>query len=228
MRSSTPITRVETSPNRSKIASDWVAMWPAGAPDVTSGYGGTSPTFAYTADQVTGSETFTVNASTAPGDYEFRYIPQSGTSSIGISAPFTVLEPCATSTYQLTATPIVVTPEGSVTVEWTVTTSNPGGCLSGSDWIAFFEEGAPNNAYGGTSPSFVYTSALATGQHEFTLTGPPLGLYEFRYMRSGSVPAAASELVEVVEPASVPALGPWAFGALGVALATAGWRRQRR
>lgn len=125
------------------------------------------------------------------------------------------------------ATPTVVLPDGSVTVDWTVTTASPGSCALASDWIAFFAEGAGNGSYGGTNPSFVYTQGLLGGQAVFTLTGPPTGSYEFRYMRSGYVPVAVSETVVVVDAPAVPALGPWAIGAVLLVLLATGWRRLR-
>ena len=91
--------------------------------------------------------------------------------------------------YTLTADVDTVRAGGELNVSWTA----PAGGVS--DWIGFFEVGAPNTSY--ESGWWQYTDGAATGT--FTLTAPTQpGQYEFRYLLDdGFVDTVRSRTVTV-------------------------------
>lgn len=140
-------------------ALDWVGLFSVGAAPCAYGW------WDYTYGATSG--TLTLQAPVAPGQYEFRYLPDDGCVVAARSGVVTV----STTLYTLTASPTTVAPGGALSVSFTATT---GGAR---DWIGLFRrEAAPCDH--GWSES---TKGATAGSLTLRAPSEP-GVYEFRYL----------------------------------------------
>jgi subtilisin len=172
---------------------DWLALAAVGTPDGPGKY----VQWIYIGAGVT-TRTWTVNAPTTPGQYEFRFFPNGGYTPTATSPAVTVpAPPSASATLTVSAT--TVSPGGQVTV---TLTNGPGGA---SDWLGFTAVGTGNGS--GQYLQWVYVGAGVTTR-TWTVTVPSTpGQYEFRFFPNGGyTPTATSPAVTV--PAPPPPSGP--------------------
>ena len=146
-------------------ATDWIGLYPTGAPDTYT----SRISWQYTTGTASGNMPYTIPTTVAPGTYELRLFTKFTYTRIGKSNPFTVTAPTQAS---LTVSPSSIVRGGSVTATWSGITAP-----TATDWIGLFVPGASDTSY----PTWRYTTGTASGSVPFTIpaTVAP-GTYELR------------------------------------------------
>jgi len=157
---------------------DWFAFAPVGAANNSYAQ------FTYVGAGVT-TRTWTINAPTTPGNYEFRLFKQ-GTFIRLATSPSVVVQPPPPPVLAVSAT--------SVAPGQTVTVTLTNGQGNSADWFAFAAVGSPDSVY----VTWTYVGAGVTTR-TWTVTAPAApGNYEFRlYKQASFVKLATSPTVAV-------------------------------
>jgi uncharacterized protein YegP (UPF0339 family) len=168
---------------------DWLALAAAGAPDGPNQY----VQWVYVGAGVT-TRTWTVNAPSAPGQYEFRFFANGNYVRAATSPAFTVPAPPPPT---LTVSATTVPAGGQVTV---TLTNGPGGA---TDWLGFTGVGTPDGS--GQYLQWVYVGAgITTRTWTVTVPNTP-GQYEVRlFLYGGYTPLVKSPAVTVTAPPPPP------------------------
>jgi subtilisin family serine protease len=163
---------------------DWLALAAAGAPDGPNQY----VQWVYVGAGVT-TRTWTVNAPSAPGQYEFRFFANGNYVRAATSPAFTVPAPPPPT---LTVSATTVPAGGQVTV---TLTNGPGGA---TDWLGFTGVGTPDGS--GQYLQWVYVGTGVTTR-TWTVTVPTTpGQYEFRFFPNGGFTRLATSPAVTVTP----------------------------
>jgi subtilisin family serine protease len=145
---------------------DWLALAAVGAPD------NSYVQFTYVGAGIT-NRTWTVNAPTTPGAYEFRLFKQ---------ATFVRLATSATVTVEAPPPPVLAVSTTSASPGEPVTVTLTNGLGGSTDWLAFAPTGAANNSY----VQFTYVGAgVKTRTWTVNMPSAP-GTYEFRLFKQAS------------------------------------------
>lgn len=156
---------------------DWIGLFAVGSSNNSAVW------WQYTNGATSGS--FTPQAPSTLGQYEFRYLLQNGYTDATRSNIVTV---DLSGNYALTASPSTASPGGALTVSWTAPSGRPT-----NDWVGLFAVGAPNTTY----VWYAFTNGATTGT--LTVAAPAqTGQYEFRYLlQNGYTSTARSGTVTV-------------------------------
>jgi hypothetical protein len=145
----------------SPTSTDWVVLVPAGAADTSY------ILWAYTTGTASGSESLTVPATAAPGNYQLRLFSQNSWNRLAVSNTISIQPP------SVTANPASVAAGGALTVSWQNI-----GAPSTTDWLALVPASAPDSGWvswiygsGNASDSLLFplSSTLAAGSYQVRL-----------------------------------------------------------
>ena len=159
---------------------DWIALYQSGTNNIvwSTSVAGRS------------SGSISLNAPAQPGQYQFRYLPQDGSTPSAQSAIVTVVP------YNLTVSSATVTAGAQVTVSWTA----PSG-TSGADAIVL-------NVVGASALWSQSTGGAAVGS--FTIIAPQqTGQYVFRYLQNGSTEILTTGLTVTSAPPQATGATIW-------------------
>jgi hypothetical protein len=156
---------------------DWMSFATTSAP------GGSYVQYTYVGAGVT-TRTWTINAPSVAGTYEFRLLPNNGTTIVARSAPVTVS----------VQAPVLSVNTTSAARGTPVTVTLTGGYGGSGDWMSFAATSSPNTSY----VTYTYVGAGVTTR-TWTVTMPQTpGTYEFRlFPNNGYTRAATSPPITV-------------------------------
>jgi hypothetical protein len=174
-------------------ATDWIALYQSGTNNIVWA--------TLVAGRSSGSISLTAPAQ--PGQYQFRYLPQDGSTASAQSATVTVVP------YSLTISSAAVTAGAQVAVSWTA----PSGA-SGADAIVL-------NSAGSGSPLWSQSTGGALAG-SFTLAAPQqTGQYVFRYLQNGSAEILTAGLTVTSAPPQATGATIWPNSAYPAITSTA-------
>ena len=143
------------------VNNDWIGLYGVGDSDEQFIW------WAYTGDSASGS--FTVDAPSPAGQYEFRYFTNNTFQQAAVSNTVNSQIPGG---YALFPSTSIVAPGSPIQVQWMAPMRD-----NIADWVGLFEVGDPNDQY----ISYQFTDGGTGGTMNFTMPAVP-GDYEFRYL----------------------------------------------